>query len=130
MPIDVDLFKKETSILIEGLGNGINLCAEGHYNKSIEMLTDSIISAGRLFKRDSAVGKALRLDKTILVAKGYQLKAYLAKMDAKPEDSSLILEKIGDMSFENPYFLEIANALKEWAETSERGNFYSRPRED
>ncbi len=48
MPIDVDLFKKETSILIEGLENGINLGADGHYDKSIEMLTNTIISAGRL----------------------------------------------------------------------------------
>ena len=85
--------------------------------------------------RDSEIGRKLRLDRTILVAKGFQLKAYMHKIETKLEHKEQILQEMGkiargNISFENPYFVEISDALREWKETSERGDFYTRPRKD
>jgi hypothetical protein len=135
MPIDIEVFKQETDNLVNGLYQSMDLGKNGQYDKAIESLTDVIISAGRLMQRDPAIGKLLRLDTTLLVAKGYQLKAYVHKMEAEPEHREQIVQEMGriaqgDIGFKNPYFAEIADALREWEATSERGDFYTIPRED
>ncbi len=133
MPIDRELFKRETDILVKRLNDGIYLGKNGQDDRSIEALTDVIISAGRLMQRDPAIGKALGFDRTILVAKGYQLKAYAHKMEVEPEHREQILQEVGriargDISYENPYLAEIYDAFREWVETDETGNFYTRPK--
>jgi len=135
MPIDLDVFKKETDMIVSGLYQGIELGKNEKYDKAIESLAYAIISADKLMRIDPGIGKALRLDRTILVAKGLQLKAYVHKMEDEPENIEQIKEEIGsiaqgDLSFGNPYFAEIYGALEEWQEASKRGDFYTRPRED
>ncbi len=135
MPIDVTLFKTEITYVAEGLERAMDLGKQGHHDEAIRSLTDVIISAGRLLQRDEGVGRALRLDRTILVAKGFQLKAHIMKLDAEPEHADEIAARMyeiakGDLSVDNPHMAEIMSALSEWKDTSERGDFYTRPRKD
>jgi hypothetical protein len=135
LPIEIKVFEQEAYNLVKGLYDSIDFVNNGKYDRSIESLTDVIISSGRLMQRDPEIGKLLRLDRTILVAKGFQLSSYVNKMDVEPENREQIVQKMrgiaqGDITFDNPHFSEIIDALNEWEETSERGDFYSRPRND
>ena len=134
MPIKIDLFKKEGNNLLNALEEGINFGKLGQYDKAIEKLTEAIISAGLLMKKDPKIGKLLRLDDTILVAEGYQLKAYSHKLKSEPRKKQRILEEMvriarGNLDFDNPYLVKIKEALDELTETNMQGDFYTRKSE-
>ncbi|MBI2138232.1 hypothetical protein HYU13_01460 [Candidatus Woesearchaeota archaeon] len=134
MPIEVNLYITEMGYVTKGLERAIEMGKQGgQQDKVVSQLTEVIISAGRVLQKDQGVGWMLRLDKTILVAKGYQIKAYLEKLEGEPENADKIMERMGKIarggiSFDNPYFAEIMRAMDEWEETSDRGDFYTRPR--
>lgn len=135
MSIDIDLFKKESENLIGSFDRAMDYIKNRKYDKAINELDEVIISAGLLTQKYPEVGGALRLDKTILVAKGYQLECYALKLKDNPKRIIGITREMaiiarGNIDFANPYFKKIVSNLKEWNETSERGDFYTRQLED
>ena len=120
MPIDKKLFEKEAKTLISKIKEGSSLARDKEYEKAVNCFSDAIISAGLILQKDQAVGRKLKLDKVILVIKGYQLKAYMEKLSASGNaGKSEILEKMeeiarGPISFENEYFGKISRAMDEY----------------
>jgi hypothetical protein len=136
MPIPVDEFIQEASNLANRFEEGVELGRSENYHEAIRCLDEAIISAGLLLTRDQQLGRRMRLDKTILVAKGCQIKAYthmITETDDPQTQMQLVqdAEKIarGRLNRSNPYLNEIIDAMNEWGECEERGDFYTRPLE-
>jgi hypothetical protein len=135
MGIDIETFKKEGYNVADNLERAMVLGRERHYPQAIDCFTDVIISAGLLMQKDSEVGRLMRLDRTILVAKAYQLKSYISMIREEPQRGNEILIKMrniamGNLTSNNPYFVELIEAMQEWAEHDGKGDFYTRPRTD
>lgn len=130
MSINRELFKKEALNAINGIEESIEFGLDCEYDRVIERLNDVIISSDLLMQKDFELGRLLRLDKIILVAKHYQIMAYEYKMENEPEHREKIAQEMikiakGYINSENPYFVEITEAMEEWKERSRWRDFYT-----
>jgi hypothetical protein len=128
MGIDIKTFQREGMEIVRGIEEGGKLGRRGDYYGSLQHFRDAQISAGVLLERDSKIGKMLGMDKLILLAKTYQLKAYLEMFEGESDEAQRkkIINEMGkiargDITRENPYCNEILQALEQYSSLGYRG---------
>ncbi len=117
MGLDIELAEREIKLLAEAFENGMREGKEGRYDDAVYSLNMALISAGRMMNRDPAVGRELKLDKVMLVIKGFQLKAYQEKLIHGQGERKEIFQKMRDIARgevdeqKNPYAKKIFDAM-------------------
>ena len=90
------------------------------YQKSIEKLTDAIISIGLLDKKDNDNKlKRMRLKDMMLVAEGYQIRAYFELAEENPSkwneiEKEMIKIARGTPTDDNLYYNKMCEVLEEY----------------